>query len=90
MPIYEYRCQTCGKKQSVFWRSLSSVNESGLTCARCASPKLVRQMWAGGRDEFLPFAATVLAIVFTDLLIGVLIGLGVALAFILRLSLIHI
>ena len=44
MPIYEYRCQTCGKKQSVFWRSLSSVNESGLTCARCASPKLVRLM----------------------------------------------
>jgi carbonic anhydrase/SulP family sulfate permease len=41
-------------------------------------------MAAGGRDQFLPFIVTVLAIVFTDLLVGVVIGLGVALAFILR------
>ncbi len=54
------------------------------TGLKLASPKLVRQMWAGGRSQFLPFAVTVAAIVFTDLLVGVLIGLGVALAFILR------
>lgn len=51
---------------------------------KLASPKLLQQMVAGGRDQFLPFIVTVVAIVFTDLLVGVLIGLAVALAFILR------
>jgi carbonic anhydrase/SulP family sulfate permease len=40
-------------------------------------------MWAGGRSQFVPFAATVVGIVLTDLLIGVLIGLMVSTAFIL-------
>ncbi len=51
---------------------------------KLASPKLVKQMWAGGRQQFLPFAITVVAIVLTDLLVGVLIGLGVSVLFILR------
>jgi len=40
-------------------------------------------MLAEGRNQFLPFIITLLAIVLTDLLIGILIGLGVSLLFIL-------
>ncbi|MBP3960604.1 bifunctional SulP family inorganic anion transporter/carbonic anhydrase [Gemmata sp. G18] len=54
-----------------------------VTGIKLASPALVRQMWAEGRAQFLPFATTVVAIVLTDLLVGVVIGLGVSAAFIL-------
>lgn len=54
-----------------------------VTGAKLVSPALVRQMWAGGRSQFIPFTATVVAIVFTDLMSGVLIGLATAIAFIL-------
>jgi carbonic anhydrase/SulP family sulfate permease len=54
------------------------------TGLKLTSPALFRQMWAEGRSQFVPFIVTVLAIVFTDLLIGVLIGLGTGLAFILH------
>ncbi|WP_145195353.1 bifunctional SulP family inorganic anion transporter/carbonic anhydrase [Planctomycetes bacterium Poly30] len=50
---------------------------------KLAAPKLMKEMWARGRTQFLPFVVTVLAIVLTDLLIGIIIGLGTALAFIL-------
>lgn len=42
MPIYEYRCQTCGRKVTIFWRSLSAVNDAAATCERCGSNRLVR------------------------------------------------
>jgi len=51
---------------------------------KLASPKLFKQMWSEGKDQFLPFIITIIAIVFTDLLIGVLIGLAVSIGFILR------
>jgi len=54
-----------------------------VTGVRLATPELVRKMWAGGRYQFAPFAITVAAIVLTDLLVGVLLGIGVSLAFIL-------
>lgn len=54
-----------------------------ITGTKLASPALVKQMWSEGRYQFLPFAATVVAIVLTDLLVGVLIGLAVSVAFIL-------
>ena len=54
-----------------------------VTGVKLASPALVKQMWAAGKYQFLPFIITVLAIVFTDLLKGVLIGLGVSTSFIL-------
>lgn len=54
-----------------------------VTGMKLASPKLMQQMWHEGRYQFIPFVVTVLAIVFTDLLIGVLIGLGVSISFIL-------
>jgi carbonic anhydrase len=50
---------------------------------KLASPKLFKEMAAEGRNQFLPFIITLLAIVLTDLLIGILIGLGVSLLFIL-------
>lgn len=55
-----------------------------VTGIKLASPKLVKQMWRQGRTQFIPFAITVVAIVFTDLLIGVLIGLATSVAFILN------
>lgn len=57
-----------------------------MTGIKLASPALVKQMWSEGRYQFIPFAATVMAIVFTDLLIGILIGLAVAVGFILNSS----
>lgn len=55
-----------------------------ITGLKLASPSLVRQMWSEGRYQFVPFAITVLSIVFTDLLIGIGIGLATSLFFILR------
>lgn len=54
------------------------------TGIKLASPELVRQMWQQGRYQFIPFAVTVVAIVFTDLIIGVLVGMVVSLSFILN------
>ncbi len=54
-----------------------------VTGFKLASPALFRQMWNEGRAQFLPFMVTVAAIVLTDLLTGILIGLANATAFIL-------
>jgi carbonic anhydrase/SulP family sulfate permease len=54
-----------------------------VTGFKLASPKIVRAMWAEGLNRFLPYVITVAAIVFTDLLVGVIIGLVVSTAFIL-------
>lgn len=54
-----------------------------VTGFKLASPKIVRDMWAEGLNRFLPYVITVVAIVFTDLLVGVVIGLVVSMAFIL-------
>ncbi len=50
---------------------------------KLASPSLLKKKWKKGRNQFIPFAITVVAIVATDLLMGVLIGLAVAIFFIL-------
>ncbi len=55
-----------------------------MTGIKLASPTLVKQMWSAGRHQFMPFAITVFAIVLTDLLVGVLIGLTLTIAFILN------
>lgn len=55
-----------------------------VTGAKLAGPKMVKRVWGQGREQFIPFAATVAAIVLTDLLAGVLIGLAVSVGFILR------
>ena len=54
-----------------------------VTGVKLASPALVRRMWDAGRYQFAPFILTVVAIVLTDLLVGVLIGLAVSTSFIL-------
>ena len=54
-----------------------------VTGFKLASPSLIKKMHAAGRDQFIPFAATVVGIVFTDLLVGLGIGMAVALGFIL-------
>ncbi|SMP73323.1 carbonic anhydrase/sulfate permease, SulP family [Neorhodopirellula lusitana] len=55
-----------------------------VTGFKLASPTLFKQMWKEGRYQFIPFIVTVVAIVMTDLLVGILIGLGVAILFILN------
>lgn len=71
----------------------TSLNRIPLSCLaailivtgfKLASPKLVRQLWKEGFNQFAPFVITVAAIVLTDLLVGILIGLGVSIAFILN------
>jgi carbonic anhydrase len=54
-----------------------------VTGVKLASPALVKRMWDGGLSQFIPFAVTLTAIVLTDLLIGVAIGMVVAFGFIL-------
>jgi MFS superfamily sulfate permease-like transporter len=53
------------------------------TGARLATPALLRQMVAAGRDQWIPFVATVLGIVFSNMLVGLALGIAVSLAFIL-------
>jgi putative FmdB family regulatory protein len=40
MPIYEYRCQACNKRTSVFVRSITSPVRAA--CEHCGSKKLTR------------------------------------------------
>jgi carbonic anhydrase len=55
-----------------------------MTGIKLVSPELIKRMWNAGRYQYIPFFATVLAIVLTDLLIGVTIGLAVSVAFIMN------
>jgi carbonic anhydrase/SulP family sulfate permease len=55
-----------------------------VTGIKLVSPALIKQMWSEGRYQFIPFAVTVVAIVLTDLLVGILIGLAVSISFILH------
>ena len=56
MPIYEFRCQACAKRTSVFVRSMSTPVRA--KCEHCGSPKLSRlisrvvvaRSKAGGED----------------------------------------
>jgi MFS superfamily sulfate permease-like transporter len=51
---------------------------------KLAKVELFQQMWKAGHAQFLPFVVTVLAIVFTDLLKGVIIGFAFGLFFVIR------
>ncbi|MEY4685627.1 MAG: hypothetical protein RLZ25_2086 [Pseudomonadota bacterium] len=55
-----------------------------VTGFRLAQPRMVMSMWYRGRDQFIPFVVTVLAILVDDLLKGVLIGSVVGLIFIIK------
>jgi len=42
MPIYEYRCGSCGRRVAIWWRSLAQVERSHPKCSRCGSESLKR------------------------------------------------
>lgn len=51
---------------------------------KLAPPSLFRSMWRGGWSQFVPFMVTIVAVVFTDLLKGTLVGLAVGIVFAVR------
>jgi MFS superfamily sulfate permease-like transporter len=51
---------------------------------KLASHKVVMEMWAKGATQFVPFLVTAVAIVFSDLLIGIGIGLLAGVFFVIR------
>ncbi len=51
---------------------------------KLAKPVLFKQMYRLGWVQFIPFMVTILGIVFTDLLVGIAMGMGVAIFYILR------
>lgn len=55
-----------------------------LTGYKLANVALFKNMYKKGLNQFVPFLVTILAIVFTDLLIGVVIGLFVSIFYILK------
>ncbi len=42
MPIYEYRCQKCRRRFSLFWRSFSQIDTERVTCKHCGSDSVKR------------------------------------------------
>ncbi|HLB12031.1 MAG TPA: zinc ribbon domain-containing protein [Dehalococcoidia bacterium] len=40
MPIYEYLCQVCKRRSSIFFRSYSQVGDPA--CSHCGSPQVTR------------------------------------------------
>ena len=55
-----------------------------LTGYKLTKVSLFRDMYKKGLNQFIPFVVTILAIVFTDLLMGVLIGLAVSIFYLLK------
>jgi carbonic anhydrase/SulP family sulfate permease len=53
------------------------------TGLRLASPEVLREMWRAGRYKFIPYVITLVGIVLTDPLAGIVIGLVVSAGFIL-------
>lgn len=51
---------------------------------KLAKPSLFKEMYQKGLDQIIPFVVTIVAIIFTDLLIGIVIGIGVGLFFVMR------
>jgi MFS superfamily sulfate permease-like transporter len=51
---------------------------------KLAKPSLFKSFYKKGWDQFLPFIITIIAILVTDLLKGVIIGIGVGLFFVMR------
>jgi MFS superfamily sulfate permease-like transporter len=50
---------------------------------KLAKPAIFKEMYREGRDQFVPFVVTVVAVVFTDLLEGIGVGVFVAMLYIL-------
>jgi len=55
-----------------------------LTGFKLAKPALIREMWREGFNQFAPFAITIAAILLTDLLKGMVIGMSLGIFFVIR------
>jgi len=55
-----------------------------LTGYKLCNPSVFKRMWKEGKWQFIPFAATVIAVVATDLLKGVAFGMVISIAYLLR------
>ena len=51
---------------------------------KLSSPGLWKEQWSRGLDQFIPFAVTIVVILFTNLLLGIFIGMLTALYFVLK------
>jgi MFS superfamily sulfate permease-like transporter len=51
---------------------------------KLSSPKIWKEMWSHGPSQFVPFAATIVGVLTTDLLRGTLLGAAVGLFFSVR------
>jgi len=54
MPIFEYRCEECGKRFDAFFRHAEDADREQLVCAKCGSGR-VKKMFSvigiGGSDR---------------------------------------
>jgi len=51
---------------------------------KLTKPTLFKELYAKGLNQFIPFIVTIVAILFTDLLVGILIGIGAGVFYILK------
>lgn len=51
---------------------------------KLANPRTIRHFWKSGKYQFLPFIVTFLAVIFTDLLKGVALGMFINIIFVLK------
>ncbi|MBW0177038.1 SulP family inorganic anion transporter [Sediminibacterium sp.] len=51
---------------------------------KLAKVSLFKEFYRKGWDQFVPFVVTIVAILFTDLLVGIMIGIGVGLFYLIR------
>jgi MFS superfamily sulfate permease-like transporter len=51
---------------------------------KLANPKIIKHFWKKGKYQFIPFIATFIGVVFTDLLKGVALGIIISVLFVLK------
>lgn len=51
---------------------------------KLANPKIIKHFWKKGKYQFIPFIATFIGVVFTDLLKGVALGIIISVIFVLK------
>ncbi len=51
---------------------------------KLVKPSLIKAMYQKGWDQFIPFAITIIAILFTNLLVGIGIGMGIGLLYVVK------
>lgn len=51
---------------------------------KLANPKILKHFWEKGKYQFVPFVATLVGVVFTDLLKGVALGIIISIIFVLK------